>query len=121
MLTGLADFVFVRLSGRVPALRDVWWAVFLAPVAAGFLASLWSRRKKMGRRIVAGLTAGALIGLAYGLVNAFLTPLVPGVLAAAEPAVSGGTMALGILWKTFIFALLAIPGALVAETREPRA
>jgi len=32
-----------------------------------------------------------------------------------------GNPALGILWKTFIFALLAIPGAFVAETRPPRA
>jgi hypothetical protein len=121
VLTGLADFLFARSAGRVPALKDVWWAVFLAPIMAGFLASLWSRRKKMGKRVAAGITAGALIGLAYGIVNAFLTPLVPGVLAGAEPAVSGGALALGVLWKTFIFALLAIPGALIAETREPRA
>ncbi len=120
IFTGLADFLFVRLSGRVPALKDAWWVLFLAPVAAGFLGSLWSRRKTMGRRVAAGITAGALVGLAYGLVNAFLTPLVPGVLTGAEPAVSGGALALGVLWKTFVFALLAIPGALIAETRPPR-
>ena len=45
----LVDFLFVRSAGRVPVLQDVWWAVFLAPIGAGFLASLWSRRKKMGQ------------------------------------------------------------------------
>jgi hypothetical protein len=75
----------------------------------------------MGRRFTAGLTAGALVGLGYGLINAFLTPLLPGLAATAAPAVSGGTLALGILWKTFIFTLLAIPGAFAAETRKPGA
>ncbi len=115
----LADFLFVRSAGRVPALKDIWWAVFLAPIGAGFLASLWSRRKKMGRRVAAGILAGALVGLGYGLVNAFLTPLVPGLAAAAGETVANGSPALAILWKTFIFALLAIPGAFVAETRPP--
>jgi hypothetical protein len=117
----LVDFLFVRSAGRVPVLKDVWWAVFLAPIGAGFLASLWSLRKKMGKRVAAGITAGALVGLAYGAVNAFLSPLVPGLAAAAGETVTNGSPALGILWKTFIFALLAIPGALIAETRPPRA
>jgi hypothetical protein len=38
----------------------------------------------------------------------------------AEAAVTDGALALGILWKTFIVALLAIPGAFLAETRPPR-
>ncbi len=89
------------------------------PIGAGFLASLWSRRKKMGKRVAAGITAGALVGLAYGLVNAFLTPLFPGLAATAGAAAASGAPVLAILWKTFIFALLAIPGAFVAETRRP--
>jgi len=116
----LVDLLFVRSAGHVPALKNIWWAVFLAPIGAGFLASLWSRRAKMGKRVVAGIIAGALVGLAYGLINTYLAPLFPGSLAAAAPAVSQGTQLLGILWKTFIFALLAIPGAFVAETRPPR-
>lgn len=117
----LVDFLFVRLAGSVPALKNVWWAVFLAPVGAGYLASLWSRRKSMGRRFAAGLAAGALVGLGYGLINVYLALLFPGLAATAAPAVSGGALAVGILWKTFIFTLLAIPGAFVAETRPPRA
>jgi len=117
VFTGLADYLFARSAGRVPALGDVWWAVFLAPVGAGFLASLWSWRTTMGKRVAAGIAAGALAGLAYGLINAFLSPLLPGLAAASTEAVSAP--ALSVLWKTFIFALLAIPGAFVAETRRP--
>jgi hypothetical protein len=115
----LVDLLFVRSAGRVPILKDVWWAAFLAPVAAGFLASLWSRRRSMGKRMAAGILAGALVGLGYGVINAFLSPLFPGLAAAIEPAGVDGTLALAILWKTFVFALLAIPGAFVAETRRP--
>jgi hypothetical protein len=118
-MLALLDFLFVRSAGRVPAFKDVWWVAFLAPLAAGFLASLWSLRKKMGKRVAAGITAGALVGLAYGAVNTFLSPLFPGLVASSGPVVLNGALALTLLWKTFIFALLAIPGALVAETRSP--
>ncbi len=117
--TGLADFFFVRAAGRVPALGDIWWAVFLAPIAAGFLASLWSWRKTMGKRVVAGIAAGALAGLVYGLVNAFLSPSFPGLDATVGAVAVNSAPALAVLWKTFIFALLAIPGAFAAETRRP--
>ena len=119
-LLTLLDFLFVRSAGRVPILKDVWWAAFIVPVVAGFLASLWSRKKRMGKRVVAGVMTGALVGLAYGAVNAFLTPLFPGLAAAAGPVALNGALALTVLWKVFIFSLLAIPGALVAETRSPK-
>jgi len=119
-LLALLDLMFVRSAGRVPILKDVWWAAFIVPIAAGFLASLWSRKKRMGKRVVAGVMTGALVGLAYGAVNTFLTPLFPGLAAAAGPVALNGALALTVLWKVFIFSLLAIPGALVAETRSPK-
>jgi hypothetical protein len=118
-LLALLDFLFVRSAGRAPTLKDVWWAAFIEPLAAGFLASLWSLRKKMGKRVAAGITAGALVGLCYGAVNTFLSPLFSGLAAAAGPVALNGTLGLTVLWKIFIFALLAIPGALLAETRSP--
>jgi hypothetical protein len=117
-LTWIVELLFVRSAGRAAALKDVWWAVFPAAVAAGFLAALWSRRSRMGKRIAAGIMAGALVGLIYGLVNSFLAPSLPGFNALA--AAVGGSPWLHILWKTFVFALLGIPGAFLAETRPPR-
>jgi len=58
-----------------------------------------------------------LVDLACGLINAFLSPLVPGLVATGAGAAAAP--ALGILWKTFIFALLGILGAVLAETRCP--
>jgi cytochrome bd-type quinol oxidase subunit 2 len=113
------DLLFVRSAGRVPGLKDIWWAVFLSPIAAGLLASLWSRRAKMGKRVVAGITAGALVGLAYGLINTYLAPFFPGFVPSAAQAASSGAPALAIIWKTFLFAPLGIPGAFIAETRRP--
>lgn len=119
-LLTLMDWGFIRSAGRVPALKDVWWAAFLAPVAAGFLASPWSRRRTMGKRVMAGVLAGALTGLAYGAANAFLTPQFPGLTAVVGTAVAAGSPWLDILWKTFLFSLLAIPGAFIAETRPTK-
>ena len=72
----------------------------------------------MGKRVAAGITAGALAGLIYGLVNAFLAPSMPGFAALAAAAEASPW--LPILWKTFVFALLGIPGAFLAELRPPR-
>ena len=43
----------------------------------------------------------------------------PGLVAAAGAAAVEGQPALHVLWKVFIFALLAIPGAFLAELRRP--
>lgn len=75
----------------------------------------------MGKRMAAGIMAGALTGLAYGAVNIFLSPLFLGTAASSGPVVLSTALALTVLWKMFIFALLAIPGALVAETRPIKA
>jgi hypothetical protein len=116
----LLDFVFIRAAGRVPVLGDVWWAALIVPFAAGYLAALWSRRSRMGRRSISGIAAGGLVGLGYGAVNSFLWPLVPGLAAAVAAVAPDGHPALTVLWKVFIFALLAIPGAFLAETRPVR-
>ena len=118
-LAAAADYLFVRTAGRAPALGDLWWAVFPMGIAAGYLASKWSWRRKMGKRVVAGIAAGALAGLGYGLFNALLTPLLPGLADAAGAAAANGSAVLKILWKAFVFALLAIPGAFLLETRRP--
>ncbi|HSQ79007.1 MAG TPA: hypothetical protein VLN41_00290 [Candidatus Bathyarchaeia archaeon] len=120
-LLTVLDLLFVQSTGRIPVLKDVWWAAFLVPIGAGYLAALWSRRRKMGKRSAAGMTAGGLVGLGYGAVNSFVSPLMPGLAAAAGAAAAEGHPALHVLWKVFIFALLAIPGAFLAEIRRPDA
>jgi len=45
------------------------------------------------------------------------SPLLPGLAAAAVTVGVSNALVLTVLWKVFIFALLAIPGALLAETR----
>jgi hypothetical protein len=118
--TAIVTFLFVRAAGRVPAFGDVWWAAGLAPVAAGFLGSRWSRRARMRGRFGSGILAGALAGLAYELVTLYLAPSFPGLIAGAAAAAGTGSPILAVIWKTFIFTLLAIPGAFFAETRKPR-
>jgi hypothetical protein len=114
------DLVFIRVTGRAPVLGDIWWAAFPVAVAAGFLASAWSRRAKMGLRLISGIAGGGLAGLGYGAVNALLWPLIPGLAAATAAAATEGHPAMTMIWKIFVFALLAIPGAFAAETHRLR-
>src|SRR5512143_820140 len=82
-LLTVLDLVFVQSTGRIPILKDVWWVAFLVPVGVGYLAALWSRRRKMGQRSAAGMTAAGLVGLGYGAVNTLVSPLMPGLVVAA--------------------------------------
>jgi hypothetical protein len=121
VLLTLLDGIFALTRGRAPVLNDVWWAAVWVPFIAGFAASTWSRRSKMGRRMAAGVMAGAFIGLGYGIVSLFVSPLFAAVPAEAAVPITLDAAAIRILWKVFIFSLMAIIGAFLAETRPPSA
>jgi hypothetical protein len=120
-LLTLLDGVFALTRGRAPVLNDVWWAAVWVPFIAGFAASAWSRRSKMSRRMAAGVMAGAFVGLGYGIVSLFVSPLFAAVRAEAAVPITLDAAAIRILWKVFIFSLMAIIGAFLAETRPPSA
>lgn len=113
----LLDGVFALTQGRAPVLKDVWWAAVWAPFIAGFAASAWSKRRKMGRRMAAGAITGVCVGLGYGLISLFVSPLFAAMGTQAAAAMSFDAAAFRILWKVFIFTLMAVLGAFLAETR----
>ncbi|MCK7489731.1 MAG: hypothetical protein MZU79_05465 [Anaerotruncus sp.] len=74
-----STFLFVRTGGRVPVLKDVWWAVFLAPIGgrlSGRLCGRGARRWASGSRRVSRPAPSS--ASAYGLVNAYPDAACPG-------------------------------------------
>jgi hypothetical protein len=115
----LLDGVFALTQGRAPVLKDVWWVAVWAPFLAGFAASAWSKKRNMGRRMAAGLITGAFVGLGYGIISLVMSPLFAAVRAEAAVSMTSDAAAIRILWKVFVFSLMAVLGAFLAETRPP--
>ena len=90
----------------------------LNPGTSAFLRSFLIERQPFPRGFYP-LEGLALILFYAVLVNTYLAPMFPGFTASAVAA--AGSTWMPILWKTFIFALLGIPGAFIAETRRPGA
>ncbi len=118
VLLALLDWGVARITGRPATLGSVWGIAVWVPFFGSLAASLWSRRARMGKRMAAGIATGAAIGLLYAAAGTFLSPLLGPAEAASAPVFEA--FALSALWKIFIFALIAVLGAGVAETRPLR-
>jgi len=117
-LLALLDFAYFRWKGNVPALGNIWWAALWAPLAASAAISRLAGGAEFGRRLLLATLSGGIVGLFYAMANAFLPALYAA--SAASPALMIGQLAVKALWYVFLFTLVAVVGALIAETRKVR-
>jgi hypothetical protein len=116
-LLAALDLAFFKAKGAVPALKSVWWLALWVPIFGSALISRLAGGAKLGRRIMLGTIGGGIIGLLYTLANTFLPPFYAAA-ATAAPALTPGQLAIKALWHVFLFTLVAVVGAIIAETRK---
>jgi hypothetical protein len=120
ILAGLAllillDFVYLKIAGQVPALKNVWWLALWSPIFASAVVSRMAGSARLGKRIVLGTLSGGIIGFFYVLANTFLPPLYATVDHAVQTL---GQLAIKSVWHVFLFTLVGVVGAIIAETRK---
>ena len=117
LLTGL-DVFFFQGKGHIPSFGEIWWAALWIPLLASALAASWAGGATLGRRITAGALCGTFIGILYAVINTYLRNSwgieIGGSIAFSQII---GQMTAAALWLIFLFTLVAVPGALAAETR----
>jgi hypothetical protein len=113
VLAGLGAAWF-KATGTAVELKSIWGIVIWVPFFVSAAVSRAAGGASLGRRIILGTVSGALTGLLYALANTFLPPLY----GAASLGVS--SLALRALWRVFLFAVIAVLGAVIAETRRLR-
>jgi hypothetical protein len=118
-LLAALDFAVFKAKGTVPVLKSVWWLALWAPLFGSAIISRLAGGAKLGRRIMLGTIGGGLQGLLYALANTFLPPIYA-TTAASAPALTAGPLAIKVLWHVFLFTLVALVGAILAETRRVR-
>jgi hypothetical protein len=103
------DTIFLHRGHELPhLLYDLWWAAVLIPVVAGSAVTLSAGGTVLGRRIVQAAICGFLIGLLYAIGHS----VIDGWL--------GIKGLIGIMiWRVFIFAILATIGAILTELKLP--
>jgi len=107
-LLGLAEGAYLHWFGELPSLKAIWPLAGIVPLLGGAGMTLGAGGASLGKRVMGSLVGGGLIGIGYTGVSAWL----------AEAASLGALMALGT-WRVFLFALLAVIGALGTEVRLP--
>ena len=105
------DVAWFQAKGALPVLKNVWGIALWVPALVGASVSRGAGGMALGRRILLGTAGGALTGLVYALSNTFLPALYG---AVSDP----GGLAVKIFWHLFLFTLLGVIGAVVAETRR---
>ena len=111
-LAALLDAVVFARHGVVPSLGHVWPVAIWVPLLAGGLAAHFAGGATTGRRALLGVLGGLGVAVVYAAIHYALTQ---GTIAPLSPA--GGLRVLS--WSAFLFTILSMAGALVAETHGP--
>jgi hypothetical protein len=104
-ILGTADYIYLRNTGEIPGLRDIWWLVILATLICGAAVTLGCRGAALGKRVVTAAVCGVLAGAFYAGISALLSH-------------NGGIVASSV-WRMFIFAILCTIGAISTEIKLP--
>jgi hypothetical protein len=106
----VADVVGLNKFSKLPGLKDIWWLVIAMPLLCGAGVTLGCGGAVLWRRIVAAAISGGLIGI-FAAVAAVI--IGRGTEAAESNPVIRGAM------LTFVSAVLATIGAIIAEMKLP--
>jgi len=117
VLAGI-DYLHIRSGAPTPLIGRVWYAAVLVPLLAGVVAALGAGGATMSRRVVFALVTGLGVGVLYAASNTLMARfLAPNADILGDGVVKYALIVL--LWRVFLFAILATVGGLVAEANAP--
>jgi hypothetical protein len=110
LVFGIADLIYIRSTGELPGLRDIWWLVVTVPLLCGTGTTLGCGGAAFWKRIVAAVVCGIVVGALYTMFSAILSH--SSGTAAYNPTAA-------CVWRMFVFAVLSTIGAVVTELKLP--
>jgi hypothetical protein len=102
-----ADLINVSNFGQLPVLADIWILIVAVPFVSGWRITLNCGGAVLYKRIASATIFGLTIGLLYQAVSSIL----------AWGTVTAGQIAVGAIWRAFVFAVISTIGALIAELK----
>jgi len=109
-ILGLFDFLFLRQSGVLPELRQIWWLAMAVPLLCGAVVTLGAGGAGLGRRIIGAALCGALLGALHTALSATMSH-------GGAPDMDW--IALAAIWRMFLFTIFSAVGAVLTELKLP--
>jgi len=117
VLAGM-DVLFFQTTGHIPRFGEIWWFALWIPLFIAAFATAGAGGATLGRRISSGVLSGTFIGMIYAVSNTYLrTSWGKDAGESLAFLQNLGQMTAAALWLIFLFTLVAVLGALAAETR----
>jgi hypothetical protein len=107
---GFVDFIYLRSTGELPGLKDIWWLTLLVPMSCGMLVTLGCGGAALWERMVGAAVCGLLIGVLYTVVSAGLQ---------GQQTLLLGAIIVSCIWRIFVFAIFSVIGAILTELKLP--
>jgi hypothetical protein len=107
---GLSDFVYLRNSGELPSLKEIWALTVLVPLLCGVAVTLGAGGASLPKRISGGAICGTLMGILYTSFS--------GMLSFGRP-VGLGELTADCVWRVFIFSILSAVAVVLTELKLP--
>jgi hypothetical protein len=112
LIFGIADFTYLRSTGGLPGLKDIWWLVVTVPLLCGMGITLGCGGAALWKRIVTALVYGVVTGALYTVFS---------VILSRNSGITTYNSVVICMWRMFVFAVLSIIGAVVTELYPPQA
>ncbi len=118
-LLGAIDMGFFRIRGYFPQFGEIWWLALWIPFVMAAATSALAGGAFLSKRFLMGVGCGILIGVLYAVLSAVEGRFF--IQGEAEMLTSiqlVGRIAVAGLWRAFLFAIMAVVGVFIIETRR---
>ncbi|MDD5063855.1 MAG: hypothetical protein PHQ35_03720 [Phycisphaerae bacterium] len=110
LIFGIADFTYLRSTGELPNLKDIWWLAVTVPLLCGIGTTLGCRGAALWKRIIAAVFCGIAVGILYTIFSAILS---------RTSGIAADNHIIICMWRMFAFAVFSTIGALITELSLP--
>jgi hypothetical protein len=104
------DYSFVKSTGGLPAVKEIWLIGLLVPILCGAAVTLNAKGAILSKRIMGSALCGCITGLVHGILLPVISPGTP---------FSYGETAVNTLWWIFILTIFSTIGTLLTELILP--
>jgi hypothetical protein len=110
LIFGIIDLLYLKGTGILPNLKDIWWQAVTVPFICGMATTLGCRGAALNRRIIAAVVCGIAVGALY---TAF------SVILGQSSTIQAHNPIMIFTWRVFVFAGFSTAGALLTELKLP--
>ena len=110
MAFGIADWLFLKQSGSLPGLAQIWWFTLPLPLACGGIITMACGGAVIWKRLIAALLGGIVLALLYTGLSVYLIHY---------HDLSKSLIVTACMWRLFVFPMFTVIGAGITELKMP--